>query len=128
MLVPDFEAAAEYAQAQLPGEHPDGQPAVAAVAPRPVEDGAIYLPERDETSRPAGLSLTPPRRLHGKTSPAMLHQLSHVPIEGENDGVDAESPVFSNSWSLARTSTIRSSINSLCSQPTRRFTWLGNGT
>ena len=93
VLVPDFEAAAEYAQAQLPGEHPDGQPAVAAVAPRPADDGAIYLPERDETSRPAGLSITPPRRLHGKTSPAMLHQLSQVPIEGENDDA-ADSPVF----------------------------------
>eukprot|EP00435_Cladocopium_sp_Y103_P007195 s4968_g2.t1 len=98
VMVPDFEAIAEYAQAHQPGEQPDGQPAVAAVAPRPADDRAIYLPERDEISRPAGLSITPPRRLHGKTSPAMcqrsgmfpssdVHNLHHL-VEEELTQID----------------------------------------
>ena len=64
----------------------DDQLADEGAAPRPPgDDNAIYLPERDEVSRPAGMDLQPARRLNGKTRPAMLHRLMRAPIEGEDD-------------------------------------------
>ena len=80
VITPDF-AATEEAVLGLPREPPDP-----AVADRhPVLDDAVYLPERDDVSRPAGMDLQPSRRLRSKTSPAMLHRLSRAPIEGENE-------------------------------------------
>ena len=82
VITPDF-AATEEAVLGPPREPLD--PAVADQ--HPVLDDAVYLPERDDVSRPAGMDLQPSRRLRSKTSPAMLHRLSPAPIEGENENV-----------------------------------------
>ena len=66
------------------GDSPDGD--VAAPQPHLPGDQAIYLPERDEQSRPVGFGTPPSQRLRTKTAPAMLSQLSMVPIEGERQG------------------------------------------
>ena len=66
---------------------------------RPIgADNAIYLPERDEVSRPAGMDLQPARRLRGKTKPAMLHRLMRAPIEGEDDPFEPLGRVNAPSW------------------------------
>lgn len=79
--------------------HPaQDQPAPAAGAPQPLldapqpiqQDDAIYLPERDDVSHPAGLDLNPAHRLRGKTSPAMLNR-----FPGANRG---EKPPQSSCW------------------------------
>ena len=75
VITPDFEAT----ETAVLGQNAD-QPAPDGAAPRPIgADNAIYLPERDEASRPAGMDLQPARRLRGKTKPAMLHQLMRAP-------------------------------------------------
>ena len=61
------------------------QPLAAEVQP----PGAIYLPERDEVSRPAGIDINPGRCLREKTAPAMLNRLSKASIEGESGGLPA---------------------------------------
>ena len=84
VITPDF-AATEEAIFEPVVDDPAAH--AVAVAPRPIlPDDAIYLPERDEISHPAGLALQPARRLRGKTSPAMLHRLSGNPIEGDKKG------------------------------------------
>ncbi|CAL1127970.1 unnamed protein product [Cladocopium goreaui] len=84
VITPDFEAT----ETAVLGE----QQVHEGAAPRPIgADNAIYLPERDEVSRPAGMDLQPARRLRGKTKPAMLHRLMRAPIEGEDDPFEYES-------------------------------------
>ena len=83
VIIPNFQAIAE--ADQVPPQ--EGQHEDAAVAPRP-NSQEIYLPERDEQSRPAGFGMIPPRRLRTKTAPATLHTLSMGSIEGETCGGD----------------------------------------
>ena len=84
VIVPNFEANADVLQDQ----QQDDPHAAAAAAPLPDPHGApdIYLPERDEQSRPSGAGMAPSRRLRQKTAPAMLHRLSMETIEGERQG------------------------------------------
>ena len=104
------------------------QPAVAAVAPLPnaAAQVPVYLPERDDVSRPAGIDINPGRRLRQKTAPAMLNRLSQASIEGESGGgredvfenlqrantpsVDRESD--EDSWTLGTRSSTPSSRDS----------------
>lgn len=84
VIVPNFEANADVLQDQ----QQDDPHAAAEAAPLPDPHGApdIYLPERDEQSRPSGAGMAPSRRLRQKTAPAMLHRLSMETIEGERQG------------------------------------------
>ena len=95
IIIPDYAATYDAVMGQPPEDPNDP----GAMAPRPVPvDDAIYLPERDQVSRPAGFDLPPARRLRSKTSPAMLHQLSQAPIEGEgHDGHDEIFETFDKS-------------------------------
>ena len=94
VITPDFEAT----EAAVLGQNAE-QPAHAGAAPRPIGvDNAIYLPERDEASRPAGMDLQPARRLRGKTKPALLHRLMRAPIEGEDDPFEHLGHVNAPSW------------------------------
>ena len=94
VITPDF-AATETAVLG----HALDQPAHEGGAPRPIgADKAIYLPERDEVSHPAGLDLQPARRLRGKTKPAMLHRLMRAPIEGEDDPFESLGRINAPSW------------------------------
>ena len=94
VITPDFAAT----EAAVLGQNAD-QPAHEGAAPRPIgADNAIYLPERDEVSRPAGMDLQPARRLRGKTKPAMLHRLMRAPIEGEDDPFESLGRVNAPSW------------------------------
>ena len=94
VITPDFEAT----EAAVLGQN-DDQPAHGGAAPRPIGvDNAIYLPERDEVSRPAGMDLQPARRLRGKTKPALLHRLMRAPIEGEDDPFETLGRVNAPSW------------------------------
>ena len=91
VITPDFEAT----ETAVLGE----QQVHEGAAPRPLgADNAIYLPERDEVSRPAGMDLQPARRLRGKTKPAMLHRLMRAPIEGEDDPFEPLGRVNAPSW------------------------------
>lgn len=94
VITPDFAGTYDAVMA-----HPaQDQPAPAAGAPQPLldapqpiqQDDAIYLPERDDVSHPAGLDLNPAHRLRGKTSPAMLNR-----FPGANRG---EKPPQSSCW------------------------------
>ena len=104
VITPDFAATEEAVLGPAAGD-----PAAHAVAaaPRPIlPDDAIYLPERDEISHPAGLALQPARRLRSKTSPAMLHRLSGAPIEGEKkDSPEMGVDVFAALENLRRVNT-----------------------
>ena len=94
VITPDFEAT----ETAVLGQN-DDQQAHDGAAPRPIgADNAIYLPERDEASRPAGMDLQPARRLRGKTKPAMLHRLMRAPIEGEDDPFEPLGRVNAPSW------------------------------
>ena len=94
VITPDFTAT----ESAVLGQD-DAQLADEVAAPRPQgDDNAIYLPERDEVSRPAGMDLQPARRLTGKTRPAMLHRLMRAPIEGKDDPFEPLGRVNAPSW------------------------------
>ena len=85
VVVPNFAAIDDAHQdQQQDAQHADD--GAAAPLPNGANPLDIYLPERDEQSRPLGFGAAPARRLRQKTAPAMLNQLSMAAIEGEEQG------------------------------------------